>query len=268
MQRTICGLLALATLLLVGCAGNKQFTLPMEEYQQKVKTLAVLPMLVDGEAIEHPQAADVALMLAQEGKELSTQLVERLRKKGGYFDVRLADAADLDRLGAVRATVGEDASTHVEYNLAPAPVAEICEATVADAVLAVFVHGIKRTEKRWNPHNMRLEYLATAYSSILWTAEVVGRDGTLLWRHVQPAGEVLLPLDYADFTEAWWNRSEVVKVKPITLQGLQRTLAERNEGLFVDKTLPRLYDGMVREIVDQLSPGLFSGIKGAAAPAK
>jgi len=270
MNRKLCGLLLGVTfgvLLLAGCADKTQFTVSVEEYQQKVRTLAVLPVLVDGETIDHPQAADVALMLEQEGRALAAQLVERLRKKGGYFDVRLAPAVSLVDLVAAKATVGEEAATHLEYTLSTPAVAETCETAVADAVLAVFIHGVKRTEKRWNPHSMRLEYLSTAFSSVLWTAEVVDKSGTLLWRHVEPAGEVLLPLDYADFTEAYWNRSDEVKVKPITLRGLQRTVSEPNEGLFVNKELPKLFDGMVQTMVDQLSPGLFSGIKDAVAPA-
>lgn len=267
MHRTLCSLL-IAVLLLAGCAGNKRFTVPVEEYQQQVRTLAVLPLLVDGETIEHPQAADVALMVEQEGKAFAERLVERLRNKGGYFDVRLAPPIALADLVASRAKVGEDAATHYEYSLLTPAIARACEATVADAALVVFIHGVKRTEKRWNPHSMRLEYLATAYSSLLWTAEVVDKSGTLLWRYAQPEGEVLLPLDYADFTEAYWNRSEVVSVKPITLIGLQRTVAEQNEGLFASKDLSQLFDGMAREMVEQLTPGLFSGIKGAASPAE
>jgi len=266
MKCKLSGLL-IVVLLLAGCAGNKQFTVPVEEYQQKVRTLAVLPLLVDGDTIEHPQAADVTLMLEQEGRALSEKLVERLRKKGGYFDVRLAPAVSLLDLVAAKATVGENAATHLEYSLSTPVVAETCEIAVADAVLAVIVHGVKRTEKRWNPHSMRLEYLSTGYSSVLWTAEVVDKSGTLLWRHVEPAGEVLLPLDYADFTEAYWNHSDEVKVKSITLLGLQRAVSEPSDGLFVDKTLSKLFNGMVQTMVDQLSPGLFSGIKDAATPA-
>ncbi len=258
----------LVLFLLAGCSGSKLYKVPIETYKKQVRTLAVLPLLVDREGIVHPQADDVVTILLQEGKEVTPQLVERLRKKGGYFDVRLAPPTGFTALGAVRSVVGEGAATHFEYRYQPEAVAAVAEASVADALLVVVMHGVTREEKRWNPYSARLEYLSTSYRSILWTADVVARDGTLLWRYTQPDAEVFLPLDYADFTEAYWNRVDEVEVKPITLAGLQRTLSAPNEGLFADKTLPRLYDGMVQKIVDELSPGLFSGLKKDAAPAE
>jgi|GEM_PF-4141733 len=262
------GLLAgLVFLLLAGCSGSKLYKVPVEDYQKQVRTLAVLPLLIDGEGISHPQASDVTMLLVQEGKKVVPQLVERLRKKGGYFDVRLAPETSFSGLGAVRSVVGEAERKHVEYRYSPEAVAGVLDTSVADALLVLVMHGVTREEKRWNPYSTRLEYLSTSYNSILWTADVIGRDGSLLWRFTQPAGEVFLALDYADFTEAYWNHVDAVQVKPITLLGLQRTLAEPNEGLFASKTLPKLYDGVVREIVDQLSPGIFSGLKTPAAPA-
>jgi hypothetical protein len=119
-------------------------------------------------------------------------------------------------------------------------------------VLVVIINGVNRHEKRWSPHSTRLEYLEAEYRSLNYTAAVVAAPADQLWtREIEP-GSFLLRLDYPDFSEAFWNQTEEVVIKEISLPGLQRTLAERDDGLFIKSTTPKRYNQVVRELVSEL----------------
>lgn len=244
-------------LILAGCSvfGPKQPDVP-----KRVKTLGVVPVLIDTETIDYSNRDGLIALLEETNREIAGWLVEDLRKKGDYFDVRLIDAAPdqlFSQIISERTPIGEGNASRFQYSFNPAGVTEVIDANLVDALLVVVINGVKRPEKRWNPHSTLLEYLKSDYRSLLYTAAVVAPPSEPLWVRKPAAGAFFLQLDYPDFGEAFWNKTDKVLVKEITLPGLQRTLAEIDTGYLVKTTTrPMKYDQMVRELVDQLKKGM------------
>ena len=248
-------LFVLLSLILSGCAANTLYTVSPEEYSQQVKTLGVLPVLIDVESIHYDSRDDLVALLERSSASVQQALTEKLRKQGRHFDVRpvVADPLSIrSRLLAGQTVVGEAAATRLNYSFSPQGSAELGEEAVVDALLVVVVHGIKRQEKRWSSYSLQMEYLWDNYSSLLYTAAIVDLTGRVLWQCDMPTGEVMLRLDYPDFTEAYWNRTESVRIKTITLSGLQRTLKEPEVGLLVDKEMPKPFSQMIEQVVRRL----------------
>ena len=248
-------LFLLFCLILSGCVTGTQYTVPPEEFRQQVKTLGVLPVLIDTESISYSSRDELVSLLSHSATAVQQQLVEKIRKEGRYFDVRPVEGDPQEmraRLLAGHATVGEAAATRLDYTFSPQASSELADEAVADAILVAVVHGIKRQEKRWGSHSLRMEYLKTDYSSLLYTAAIVDPTGRVLWQLNMPADEVMLRLDYPDFTEAYWNRNESVRIKTITLTGLRRTLQEPDAALLVDKQMPKPFSQMIDRIVTQM----------------
>ncbi|PLX72456.1 MAG: hypothetical protein C0615_11985 [Desulfuromonas sp.] len=223
-----------------------------------MKTLGVLPVLIDAATIEYSNRDGLAALLEETSWEVADWLIEDLREKGDYFDVRRVEGDReqlLAQIIAGREVVGEGAASHHRYQFNPVAISELTERSLADAVLVVIINGIERPEKRWHTHSTRLEYLESAYRSLLYTAAVVTPPSEQLWVRPAASGDFLMHLDYPDFDEAYWNMTDEVKVKEITLPGLQSRLAEFDQGLFVKTAIPKKYDQMINDLVDQLKRG-------------
>ncbi len=246
-------LFIILSLFFSGCVANTAYTVTPAEYAQQVKTLGVLPVLIDVESIDYAKRDELFSVLERSSAAVQQALVDKLRKQGGHFDVRPVTGdpeAIRTRILAGKSTVGEAASTHLKYTFSSEGSAALADEAVADAILVVVVHGIKRQEKRWSSYSLQMEYLWGDFSSLLYTAAVVAPTGRVLWQLDMEPGEVLLSLDYADFTEAYWNRTDSVRIKSITLPGLQRTLKEPQGGLMVDKEIPKPFGQMIDQIVE------------------
>jgi hypothetical protein len=249
MRKTV---FIILSLFLSGCVANTAYTVTPAEYAQQVKALGVLPVLIDAESIDYAARDELFSLLELSTAAVQQTLVDKLRKQGRHFDVRpvTGDPESIrTRILAGQSTVGETASTHLKYTFSSEGSAALADEAVADALLVVVVHGIKRQEKRWSSFSLQMDYLRGDYSSLLYTAAVVDPTGRVLWQFDMEPGEVLLPLDYADFTEAYWNHTDSVRIKPITLPGLQRTMKESQGGLMVDKEMPKPFGQMVDQIV-------------------
>jgi hypothetical protein len=245
-------LFILLTLLLSGCATQTLYTVSSEEYAQQVKTLGVLPVLIDVDSIHYDSRDDLVALLERSSAEVQQVLVDKLRKQGRYFDVRQVSADPQTvrtRLLAGQVSVGEAAATRLQYRFNPQGSSKLSDEAVVDALLVVIVHGITRQEKRWSSYSLQMEYLWDDYNSLLYTAAIVDPTGRVLWQLDMPTGDVLLRLDYPDFTEAYWNKTESVRIKPISLSGLQQTLKEPEAGLLVDKNMPKTFGQMIAQIL-------------------
>ena len=247
-------LIIVLCLLFSGCAATKSV-----EAEKRVKTLGVLPVLIDEETIDYSNSDGLVALLEESSQGVDEWLIDGLRKKGDYFDVRRIDLPPAQLYGQIvsgRNVVGEDAASHHTYSFDPAGVTALVDDHLVDAVLVVVVNGIKRHEKRWSPHSTRFEYLETDYRSLLYSAAVVAAPAEILWDRKPPAGDFFLRLDYPDFSEAFWNLTDEVHVKEISLPGLERRLAERDEGMFIKTTTPKVYDDLVRELVGALKKSM------------
>ena len=247
----------LACFLLVGCAGL--FGPPPVEVPKRVRTLGILPVLIDSESIDYSNREGLIAVLEETSQDVDDWLIEELREKGDYFDVRKIEGASAQLFSQViasRSVVAEGAATRYEYAFNPAGITELVEGQLVDAVLVVVINGVKRSEKRWSPNSTRLEYLTSEYSSLLYSAAIIAAPAEQLWaRNISP-GDFFLRLDYADFSEAFWNLTDAVRIKEISLPGLHRSLTEPETGLFIKRTTAKKYNQMVRELVDQLKSGM------------
>jgi hypothetical protein len=238
-------------ILLSGCAGP----LGLGSDEKRVRTLGVLPVLVDAETIEHSSWDGLAEVLEQGSSDVDDWLAQFLREEGGYFDVRLIEYPAnqlLKEIVASRTLVGEGEAAQNVYTFNPEAINRLTKDNLVDAVLVVILNGVKREEKRWIRRTISLEFLKANYRSVLYAAAVVAPPSEQLWVWQTPPGEVFLRLDYPDFTEAQWNKTEEVRIKEITLFGLDRTLSELEDGLIT----PKKYNKMVRELVRELENGL------------
>ncbi len=248
--------LILVLFFLLAACSNGVFRVPPAEYQQQVKTLGVLPVLVDARStIQHPQAAEIVDLLryAAEGQTLA--LVEALRKKKGYFDVRQIDSpARLVEDRLLERANFDEMGQPVGYQLNQAVLAELCQDAVVDGLLILNLQGAVHSDKRWSRNTF--ESLTTDYNDILGSASVVAADGRVLWEMNGSDAFRILPLQYADFDEAYFNRTDNVKLKFISLSGLEKTLLPPALKQGTQPVSPQLSEWLDK-VGSALSPSLF-----------
>jgi len=252
MRRLMC--LCLTLLLLSACGGGV-YHLPRQDYHQQLKTLGVVPLLLDRSLpVRYSDPDGLFDLLAGQLRGHEQQLVERLRQKKAYFDVRpvngLPEALTLSLLSG--SSEGED-GRHYRFN--PAAVAELCADHVVDGLLVVVFYGAERLETR-RDRNL-LSYLDANYATIRARVVVLKADGSTAWEYPAGEGFKFLDLEYPDFDEAYYNKTDQVKVKPITLAGLRRTLEEQQTGLFSQSDYPKRFDELFDALVSALEPGMF-----------
>jgi len=266
MHRSV-GLL-LFVLLLAGCSSGF-FKIPKEEYRQTVRTLGVLPVLVDpGSTITHPEREAVVSILRRSSTGRESRLVELLREKKSYFDVRPVAGdprqlyADVVKGSSLRGA-GEKLFRH--YDFAGPSVAALAQRNVVDALLIVVLNGVEHSDKRWDRRH--LSYLQADFNDIVATAAVVLPSGEVIWEYPGAGEEAFLPLQYPDFDEAYYNGTEQVRIKFITAAGLERSLEEKERGVFGKDSFPHRYQRLFSAIAEALQPGLQNPLKAMGSPA-
>ncbi|MFK5927300.1 MAG: hypothetical protein QM483_11765 [Desulfuromusa sp.] len=252
-----CGLLVV---FLAGC-GSGKFQVPKQEYQTRVQVLGVLPLLVDtNSSLNYPQKDTLFDILTRSANGKHELLAEELKKKKGYFDVRpLSVSPELTALSLLSAGSPHDESGWPEgYVFDAATVAEMARQNVLDAVLVVVFSGEQIEETRRS--RTKLETLTTRYNDIRATAAVIDRDGQVLWKLAGRDSFQALVLQYADFDEAYFNNTDLVRVKNITLSGIEQVLDE-TPGKDGVSPLPRMYKNLFAEIVSGISPSLLDSLR-------
>ena len=258
MKRTL--IYGLVVVLLSSC-GWGTFQVPKEEFHTKVQVLGVLPLLTDRSGpLDYPQSEALYDLIERTNQGKQENLVERLKEKKGYFDVR-ALSGDPGLLKASLLATRKPADLNGRpqgYQYNAADIAELCRRNVVDALLVVVFSGAKVKDTRHS--RTLLETLATTYNDVLVSAAVVGRDGKVLWKLVGDDSYQLLTLQYPDFDEAYYNRTDRVQLKYITMAGIERVLDER-----VDKRgksqPPATYVQLFDRIVSSISPSLFDALR-------
>jgi hypothetical protein len=252
----------LISLLLAGCA-SPGYKLPKEEFRERVKVLGVLPLLIDEQStIVHPARQEILELVRQQNTGKEVRLTSILKEKKGFFDVRSipGDARQLYAELVRGSTLREQGpALYRQYQFDAANIGRLAEAEGVDGLLVLVFNGINRQEKRWDRRST--SYLETGYNSIVVTASVVLPSGELAWQHAGAPGEVLLALQYADFEEAYYNRTDEVKLKFITVGGLERTLKEPDSTVFGRSAFPKPYQDLFDRISRALTPGLLNPLQ-------
>jgi hypothetical protein len=252
--------LCLTVLFLAACSGGT-FLIPKKDYQQQVKTLGVLPLLIDhGSSIRHPQRDEIFGLLDRHSAGKEQKLVELLRASKAYFDIRpLAGNADhlYRQLISGSDLVGEGGALYRSYQFNPAGTGALSRDAVVDALLVVVLNGLEKVEKR-RDRNL-VDYLEASFNSIQAAAFIVLPDGKVVWEYPGSGSERFLDLQFPDFDEAYYNKTDEVRVKFVSVPGLDRTLAEQAGGVFSRETFPKPYHDLFKGISSALKPGLIPG---------
>jgi hypothetical protein len=252
--------LSLTVLFLAACSGGT-FLIPKKDYQQQVKTLGVLPLLVDhGTSIQHPQRDEIFKLLDRHSAGKEQKLVELLRASKAYFDIRsLAGNPDhlFRQLISGSELVGDGGALYRSYRFNPAGTSVLARDVVVDALLVVVLNGLDKVETR-RDRNL-VDYLEASFNSIQASAYIVLPDGKVVWEYPGSGSEKFLDLQYPDFDEAYHNKTDEVRVKFISVPGLDRTLGEQAGGVFSRGTYPKPYNDLFKGISAALKPGLIPG---------
>lgn len=250
----------LAGLLLVGCSSGV-FKVPEKQYRSQVKTLGVLPIIVDDQsAINHSQRDGVVSLLQRTAIGKLESSIEMLRKKKGYFDVRYVGVDPRQMLQQL--IVGPLPPTKKTglpggYRFSAEGAQQLIGNKVVDALLIVVLTGAEHEEKRWSRN--KLEHLTTTFNDIMATAAVIDARGRVLWEMSGRKAYKLLALQYPDFDEAFFNRTDGVVLKEIRLEGLERALTIEQKADQPPRMVPA-YRDLIDNLVDDLSPSLLSTI--------
>ncbi len=251
---------SLLVLLLAGCSSGT-FHVPKQEYQSRVQVLGVLPLLVDhNSTLIYPQREVLFDVLTRSARDKHEQLVKLLKEKKGYFDVRILNAnPELTALSLLGAGSPHDKAGRPQgYAFDATTIAEIARQNVVDAVLVVVFSAEQIKEKRFS--RTKLEFLKHTYSQFFATAAVIDRDGTELWQMAGKDSFRALTLQYADFDEAYYNRTDIVMVKDISMAGIERVLDESPNAK--DKAiLPEMYVDLFDDISSGISPNLLDSLR-------
>lgn len=262
MQRWLPVLVSMLLLTITGCGGGS-FAVPKTEYRDRVKTLGVLPLMLDETSeIKHPDRDAIIKMLRHYNTLTQKALIDELIESKYYFDVRpvAGDPRQLfQQLVSSHSLAGKGDSLHRSYVLDPAVIASLTEKTATDALLVIILNGMERQEKRWD--RTSLTFLRADYNVIVASAVVVAPDGQVLWEYHGKSGESFLPLQYPDFDEAYYNKTDEVKIRFISTPGLERTLAERTDGLFVKASWPVVYQKFYDQLISELNPGIINPLR-------
>lgn len=248
--------------LLAGCA-SPGYKLPKEEFRERVRVLGVLPLLIDEQStIAHPDREQILVLLRQQNAGKEVRLASLLKEKKGFFDVRSlpGDPRQLYTTLVRGSTLRDKGSSlHRQYEFDAGNIARLTETEAVDGLLILVFNGINREEKRWDRKST--SYLATGYNSIIVSASVVLPSGQVAWQHAGAPGEIFLALQYADFEEAYHNRTDEVKIKHITVGGLERTINEPESTVFGRSNFPSLYQDLFARISRALAPGILNPLR-------
>jgi hypothetical protein len=257
--------LLMLPLILIGCSAGT-YQLPKDEYRERVRTLGVLPLMVDeGSTIRHPQREELITLLRRENVAKDERLVSILRDRKGYFDIReIKDdpQALYRRLVRGSALRGDGDAVYRRYHFDGSAAARLASENMVDGLLVVILNGVERVERRRDRAPF-VTFLEAPYNSILVTAAVVLPSGEIAWEYSGEGGESFLPLQYADFLEADVNRTDEVRIKFISLEGLERTLSDPSKGILVRDEFPGVYLNLFQRISSALNPGLGSPLRGS-----
>ena len=250
----------LATVFLVGCAGGS-FKIAKEEYGQKVRTLGVLPLLVDdGSDIMHPEKSRLLSLIKENNRGKTGYLIAQLKEQKNYFDVRHIPG-DPDTLfnGLVRGNDFQASKKGMErrYGFNAGFLTTLSERNLVDGYLVVILHGIMLPQKRWD--RTHLNYLESEYNVIVENAYVILPSGQVVWEHKGSADDPFLSLQYPDFDEAHYNKTNKVKIKFVSTEGIEKTLAEPSGLVQKDGKYSEPYKKLFDRITQELKVGLFTG---------
>jgi hypothetical protein len=260
MKTTLQILMAILVLLILGGCASKHYRVTPENYREQVKVLGVLPLLVDAEStILHPQRQEIVTILQQSASEKYLRLSAQLSSRAGYTEVRpvIIDTPSLLQLFAGKTLRSGKDGTYRSYQPAPAAVNALARSAGVDGLLVVILNGVENKGKRGE--RLGLRYLEANFNEIQASAMVLAATGEILWEKTGASGPPFVDLQYVDFDEALHNKTDEVKVRFITPDGLSRKLQASDKGLLEKESFSTVYGRLFDSLTEGLSVGNLWG---------
>ena len=254
-------LILLATGATFGCAHN-YYNIPQETLEKRVKTIGVAPFFVDAESdIRHPEKGAIVALIEGANAKSQKELIVRLRETGIFYIVRPVDG-DPARLSASVVSSRElrdDAGIiYNKYFYKKDKLRQLLTENGLDAMLFVTVSGLNRQGKVFSSNF--LSYLETDYNFLAVSAQLLDRDGTIIWeypnfRRSALSYPMVLQLQYPDFDEAAANLTDKVEVKFKTVAGVKKAFAQSESSVAANAPqVSTLYARQFDEMLALLKP--------------
>ncbi|GFO60853.1 lipoprotein [Geomonas silvestris] len=269
-------LLVAVTVSMFGCAHN-YYNIPQETLEKKVKTVGVASLFTDADSdLRHPDKSSLVALIQTFNAKNEKELTARLRGTGTFYSVRPVDG-DPNRLFSTllqNRERREDAGViYNKYFYKKDEVRRLAAENNLDALLLVVVNGITRPEKVYASN--LLSYLETDYNFLAMSAQLVDRDGEIIWEYpnfkksMPLSYPMLLSLQYPDFDEAAANLSDKVDVKFKTIAGITKSLAKTEKSVSNGPPVSSVYADQFDDIISLMKKyqPLFGGKKETAPAA-
>jgi len=249
-------------LLFVAACSNPLRQAPPPSFGE-IRVVGVLPILVDADSIiEHPARDEVVKLLQRHNSGQEARLVKAMEKTDRFFDVRPVSGTPGQFFGWLLdggewgGPVGKEFRS---YRFHPGVVKQLAGGAAADALLAVVLQGVKQPAKQWD--RTGFHYLEADFNLIQAVAILVDGEGRIQWQGVVPLDPPFLFLQHPDFDAAYYNRSEQVPVRFLTLSGLDLALTEGKRSLFSIGNENDPYHRLAAGVAEELKSFNFSGRK-------
>ena len=218
--------------------------------------LAVTPILLDESTpVGHGSRDQVLQLIRSHSQGHEQYLIQRLTKGGRFFDVRPVKAVAPELFPALIAgsqVAGTGESEARLYQFDPAGVQQLVGTVVAERLLVLVYHGEMLQRIRWDRN--KIDYLNNRYGSMMASAYLLDAAGQVLWRYTPSKDEEpFLWLQYPNFDDAYYNKTNQVPLVDLKLAGLERHLVEKETTVFNrPSNTPRRYKEWMDQVVDQL----------------
>ena len=258
MKNLIVLCVLLATVV-TGCSQN-HFNIPSENFAEKVRSLGVIPIMVDADSdIKHPQKDQLIAVVTETNRKYEQQLVRKLKATGNFYTIALLDGDAQNIYGKLysRRELRDDAS--IQYNKyfwKNDELRDYIQKNNLDAVMLLVVSGLTKKDKITSLTQFKT--LTSDYNYLIMTAQILDANGAILWEYPNfrqrlVSYDPLINLEYPDFNEAEANQTTSTQVKFKTIEGIRRTLDQkRKDWLFRETQEPEVYGKQFDEIISLL----------------
>jgi len=261
---------------LCGCAHN-YYNIPQETLEKKVKTIGIAPIFTDADSdIKHPDKGSLVALIEAYNAKNEKELIARLRGTGTFYAVRQVEGDPTRLFSSLLSNRERRDDAGVVYNkyfYKKDEVKRLLSENGLDAIMFVTVSGLTRQGKVWSSN--LLSFLETDYNYLSMTAQLLDRDGNIVWefpnfRKSPLSYPLFFALQYPDFDEAAANLSDKVDVKFKTIPGITAALAKSEKSALSNgPPVSTLYANQFDEMISLLKKytPLFGGTKESTEPA-
>ena len=263
-----------------GCAHN-YYNIPQKSLEKKVKTVGIAPFFTDADSdIRHPEKSSIVALIQAFNMKNEKELIARLRGTGTFYAVRQVEGDPTRLFSSLLSNRERRDDAGVIYNkyfFKKEELKQMLSENGLDAIMLVTVSGLTRQGKVYSGRTKEIfDYLESDYNYLTMTAELLDRDGDIIWeypnfRRTPLSYPMFFSLQYPDFDEAAANLSDKVDIKFKTVAGITAAFSKDEKSVVANgPPVSTLYANQFDEMLSLLEKykPLFGEKKEApAAPA-